>query len=57
MEFQKTRHQKRQAGGGLFVRRHGGRQLVFQVAARWSLGQRHPRQADVWRIQHRRCGP
>jgi hypothetical protein len=55
--LQETGHQGRQAHWRLPVRRHGGRQLVLQAAARGPPDCRHPRQADVRRIQHRRRRP
>jgi nitrite reductase (NADH) large subunit len=55
--LQEARHQGRQAHRRLPVWRHGGRQLVLQAAARGPPDWRHPRQADVRRIQHRRRRP
>ena len=55
--LQETGDPGRQAGRRLPVRRHGGRQLVLQAAARGPQRGRHPRQADVRRIQPGRCRP
>ena len=55
--LQKAGAQRRQAGGRLPVRRHRGRQLLLQTAARGPQRGRHPRQADVWRKQPRRRRP
>ena len=55
--LQEAGHQGRQAGRRLPVRRHRRRLVVLQAAARRPQGPRHPRQADVRRIEHRRHRP
>ena len=55
--LQEARAEGRQADRQRALRRHRRRHLVFQAAARGPQRRRHPRPADVRRVEPRRHGP